>query len=148
VVDHANVVVRPEILRSWQRSRSAISPDVSEAPMADESDTAASWEDSPLRAAVTRLEEELRRTADDGDLVVAVTDTDTRILWTYGGRVMRRRAEAVNFVAGGRWGEGQVGTNAIALTNHENRPSMVFSAEHFAPIVHNWCAGPRRCATP
>ena len=29
-------------------------------------------------------------TAEDGDLVVAVTDAETRILWTYGGRVMRQ----------------------------------------------------------
>ena len=41
-----------------------------------------------------RVEAELRRTAEDGDLVIAVTDADTRILWTYGGRVMRRKAES------------------------------------------------------
>ena len=31
----------------------------------------------------------------------------TRILWTYGGRVMRRKAETVNFVPAGRWDESQ-----------------------------------------
>ena len=55
------------------------------------------------QTAVRRVEADLRRTAEDGDLVVAVTDAETRILWTYGGRVMRRKAESVNFVAGGRW---------------------------------------------
>jgi hypothetical protein len=130
--------VRPEILSSWQRSGSAITPDVVEAPMADEDDTRAFWAESPLSVAVSRIEDELRRTADDGDLVLAVTDADTRILWTYGGRVMRRKAESVNFVAGGRWGETAVGTNALALANVNAKPSMVFSAEHFAPIVHNW----------
>jgi len=136
--DQASSMVRPEILRSWERSGVAISPHVAEAPMADESDTAAFWQESPLQVAVHRIEEELRRTAEDGDLVVAVTDSDTRILWTYGGRVMRRKAETVNFVAGGRWDETSVGTNALALANHDDRASMVFSAEHFAPIVHNW----------
>jgi hypothetical protein len=106
--------------------------------MADEDDTRAFFAESPLSVAVSRIEEELRRTADDGDLVLAVTDADTRILWTYGGRVMRRKAESVNFVAGGRWSETAVGTNALALANVNSRPSMVFSAEHFAPIVHNW----------
>ncbi|RYU13453.1 transcriptional regulator [Nocardioides iriomotensis] len=130
--------VRPEILSSWQRSGSAITPDVAEAPMADEDDTRTFYAESPLSVAVSRIEEELRRTADDGDLVLAVTDADTRILWTYGGRVMRRKAESVNFVAGGRWGETAVGTNALALANVNAKPSMVFSAEHFAPIVHNW----------
>ena len=70
--------------------------------------------------------------------MLAVTDAETRILWTYGGRVMRRRAETVNFVAGGRWDDTSVGTNALDLATRNDAPSMVFSAEHYAPIVHNW----------
>ncbi|MDP3891271.1 transcriptional regulator [Nocardioides sp.] len=136
--DGAGPLVRPEILRSWQRSGAAITPDLREAPLADEAETAAAWQGSPLQAAVERVEEDLRRTAEDGDLVLAVTDADTRILWTYGGRVMRRRAETVNFVPGGRWDESSVGTNALALASRDAAPSMVFSAEHYAPIVHNW----------
>ena len=136
--DGAQGVVRPEILRSWERSAPAVGIDVSEAPMADESDTASLWDGSPLQLAVERVESELRRTAEDGDLVVAVTDAETRILWTYGGRVMRRKAETVNFVAGGRWDDASVGTNALDLATRHDTPSMVFSAEHYAPIVHNW----------
>ena len=140
-VEHGDDVaslVRPEILTSWTRSESAISTDVREAPLADESETAAYWQGSPLQTAVERVEAELRRTAEDGDLVVAVTDPETRILWTYGGRVMRRRAETVNFVAGGCWDDQSVGTNALDLANRLAAPAMVFSAEHYAPIVHNW----------
>ncbi|MBA2464018.1 MAG: transcriptional regulator [Nocardioidaceae bacterium] len=136
--DRASALVRPEILRSWERSGVAVSPHVTEAPMSDESDTAACWNGSPLQVAVERIEEELRRTAEDGDLVLAVTDSQTRILWTYGGRVMRRKAETVNFVAGARWDDMSVGTNALDLANRSGRAAMVFSAEHFAPIVHNW----------
>ncbi|MDH2413453.1 transcriptional regulator [Nocardioides sp. CER19] len=129
--------VRPEILRSWTRS-SVIRPDVTHAPLADEADTADYWRHSPLQVAVERVEEDLRRTAEDGDLVIAITDPDTRILWTYGGRVMRRRAETVNFVPGGRWDDQSVGTNALDLANRDDVPSMVFSAEHYAEVVHNW----------
>ncbi|NUR07971.1 MAG: transcriptional regulator [Nocardioidaceae bacterium] len=136
--DSVASVVRPEILRSWERSGAAVTPAVTEAPLADEGDTATFWVGSPLQIAVNRIEHELRSTAEDGDLVVAVTDSDTRILWTYGGRVMRRKAETVNFVAGGRWDESSVGTNALALAMRDGQPSMVFSAEHFAPMVHNW----------
>lgn len=136
--DRAAPVVRPEILGSWQRSGTAVPLDVAEAPMADESDTAAVWNGSPLQVAVGRIEHELRRTAEDGDLVLAITDEHTRILWTYGGRVMRRKAETVNFVPGGRWDETSVGTNALDLAGRTGQASMVFSAEHFAPIVHNW----------
>ncbi|WP_344146713.1 transcriptional regulator [Nocardioides koreensis] len=136
--DGAERLVRPEILSSWARSEAAISPDVTQAPLADEGETAEIWRGSPLQTAVQRVEAELRRTAEDGDLVVAVTDADTRILWTYGGRVMRRKAETVNFVPGGRWDDQSVGTNALDLANRLATPAMVFSAEHYAPIVHNW----------
>jgi transcriptional regulator of acetoin/glycerol metabolism len=131
-------LVRPEILRSWARSGSTVTPDVTQAPLADEDEVADYWRHSPLQVAVERVEDELRRTAEDGDLVIAVTDPDTRILWTYGGRVMRRRAETVNFVPGGRWDDQSVGTNALDLANRDDVPSMVFSAEHYAQVVHNW----------
>jgi transcriptional regulator of acetoin/glycerol metabolism len=136
--DAAADLVRPEIYSSWTRSQARISTDVTQAPLADESETAAIWRDSPLQLAVERVESELRRTAEDGDLVLAVTDAQTRILWTYGGRVMRRKAETVNFVPGGRWDDLSVGTNALDLANRLETPSMVFSAEHYASIVHNW----------
>lgn len=136
--DAAEPVVRPEILSSWARSRAEITHEVTEAPLADESETASIWKDSPLQVAVENVESELRRTAQDGDLVLAVTDAQTRILWTYGGRVMRRKAETVNFVAGGRWDDTSVGTNALDLANRLGEPSMVFSAEHYASVVHNW----------
>ena len=136
--DGAAPLVRPEILKSWRRSQPRVSPDVAEAPLDDESEARAFWQGSPLQRAVSSVEAELRRTAEDGDLVLAVTDPQTRILWTYGGRVMRRRAETVNFVPAARWDDESVGTNALDLANRLRRPAMVFSAEHYAPIVHNW----------
>ena len=136
--DGAASLVRPEILKSWRRSKPRVSRDVAEAPLDDESEARAFWQDSPLQRAVSSVEADLRRTAEDGDLVLAVTDPQTRILWTYGGRVMRRKAESVNFVPAARWDDESVGTNALDLANRLRRPSMVFSAEHYAPIVHNW----------
>ncbi len=135
--DAVEPVVRPEILGSWQRSTS-VSLDIGEAPLADEDETSSLWKESPLQVAVERVEADLRRTAEDGDLVLAVTDPHTRVLWTYGGRVMRRKAESVNFVAGGRWDDQSVGTNALDLANRLLEPSMVFSAEHYAPLVQDW----------
>ncbi|QWF21592.1 transcriptional regulator [Nocardioides sp. LMS-CY] len=136
--DGAASLVRPEILSSWTRSGAVVRPDVAEAPLADESETAAYWQGSALQTAVERVQAELRRTAEDGDLVIAVTDPQTRILWTYGGRVMRRKAETVNFVPGGRWDDESAGTNALDLANRLSAPAMVFSAEHYASMVHNW----------
>jgi transcriptional regulator of acetoin/glycerol metabolism len=136
--DAAGPLVRPEILASWQRSEAALSRSVAEAPLADESETRAFWDGSPLQHAVSAVEQELRRTAEDGDLVIAVTDAQTRILWTYGGRVMRNKAETVNFVPASLWDDTSAGTNALDLANRQGAPAMVFSAEHYAEMVHNW----------
>ena len=85
--------VRTEIVASWERSAAHITPEASEAPLADLDETRAAWEVSPLSTAVRLLESQLQAAADDGELVVAVTDPAARILWTHGGAVMRRRAE-------------------------------------------------------
>jgi len=115
-----------------------VTGDVASAPLSDVDETRALWEASPLRSAVAQVESELRMAADDGGLVVAITDPVARILWTCEGTVMRRRAEGLNFVPGGRWDESSVGTNALDLALRLDRPATVFSAEHFNPYVHDW----------
>ena len=136
--DEAAELVRPEILRSWELLGGRDHP---------RRHRGAARRRGRHRGVLARLAAADRRgagggragrTAEDGDLVIAVTDAETRILWTYGGRVMRRKAETVNFVPGGRWDEASVGTNALAISNRTGDPSMVFSAEHYASIVHNW----------
>jgi hypothetical protein len=130
--------VRAEIVASWERSAAHVTPQVHEAPLADVDETRLAWEMSPLNAAVRHLEAQLRAAADDGELVVAVTDPDARIMWTYGGAVMRDKAEKVNFVPGGRWDEASVGTNALDLALKLDRAATVYSAEHFSSCVHGW----------
>ena len=130
--------VRPEIVASWERSAEHVMPEVHEAPLADTDETRGTWEGSPLNAAVRQLESQLQAAADDGELVVAVTDPAARILWTYGGAVMRSKAERVNFIPGGRWDEASVGTNALDLALRLDRAATVYSAEHFSSCVHGW----------
>ena len=130
--------VRAEIVASWERSAAHIMPEVYEAPLADADETRLAWETSPLSDAVRQLEPQLQAAADDGELVVAVTDPAARIMWTYGGMVMRNRAEKVNFVPGGRWDEASVGTNALDLALRLDRAATVYSAEHFSSCVHGW----------
>jgi hypothetical protein len=130
--------VRTEIMASWERSAAHIMPEVHEAPLADAHETQAVWETSPLSVAVRQLESRLRAAADDGELVVAVTDPGARILWSYGGAVMRSKAEKVNFVPGGLWDEASVGTNALDLALRLDHPTSVYSAEHFSSCVHGW----------
>ena len=130
--------VRTEIAASWERSAAHILPEVHEAPLADAEETRVAFHASPLSAVVRRLQSQLQAAADDGELVVAVTDPAARILWTYGGAVMRRKAEQVNFVPGGRWDEASVGTNALDLALRLDHAATVYSAEHFSSCVHGW----------
>src|SRR6516162_6093708 len=132
------VGVRPEIVASWERSAAHIMPEVHEAPLADVDETRLVWETSPLSAAVQQLESQLQTAADDGELVVAITDPSARILWTYSGAVMRNKAEKVNFIPGGRWDEASVGTNALDLALKLDHAATVYSAEHFSSCVHSW----------
>ena len=130
--------VRPDVLRSWRRS-GHVPLSIDSAPVTPSStDAVERWEDSPAGRAYTAVADELRAVAQEGDFVAAATDADGTIVWTAGGRTMRRRAESVAFVPGGRWGEDAVGTNALGMALCEGRPSVVWSAEHYAPIVHDW----------
>ncbi|EHR50679.1 hypothetical protein SacmaDRAFT_2433 [Saccharomonospora marina XMU15] len=130
--------LRDEVLQSWRRSLVTVDPGRESAPTTGTGDVGPRWADSPLRAPVTDLADELRSIADDAGFVAAVTDADGTILWSYGGRVMRRRAERVNFAPGGRWDEPNMGTNALSLALRTGRPSTVFSAEHLVAALHGW----------
>lgn len=130
--------LRPEVVQSWSRSLRTVDPTRDSAPTVDDGDIGPRWAESPLRGPVTELAEELRGIADDAGYIAAVTDETGTILWSCGGRVMRRRAERVNFAPGGRWDEPHMGTNALSLALRTGRPSSVFSAEHLVAALHGW----------
>jgi hypothetical protein len=127
--------LRPEVAGSWDRSLREGAHRRSEAPGEDPSPE---WSDSRLGRAVRALGEELGRVAEDGQVIVAVTDQDTRIMWTASSAAMRRRAERLNFAPGGRWDEASIGTNALDLAQRSGGPATVWSAEHFNPHVQDW----------
>jgi hypothetical protein len=126
------------VLESWLRCAPTLAEDQTAAPL-DEAHTAGDrWDASPIRRAWPELVDELQHIAEDGDLVVGVSDDIGRILWSWGGRRMRDRAESVNFGIGGRWDEQSVGTNAVGLSLITGEPSTVFSVEHWCEAVHDW----------
>ena len=133
-------ITRPQrsVLDSWRRSSAWVSPDLAAAPVDDSESAVATWRASGVAAGLRLVEADVRRAAEDGGLVAAVTDASGRIVWTHGSRVMQRRSEQVGFVPGGRWDEESVGTNALALALRTGRPSTVYSAEHFSRAVHGW----------
>ncbi len=129
---------RPEVFASWQRSSQSVAVDLRSAPMREPVEASAQFAASRLGRASQIILEDLHDIAADGDLVAALTDESVTITWLAGGRHMRRRADGVNFTVGGRWDEESVGTNALALAHRLTRPATVFSAEHYAPMVHDW----------
>jgi hypothetical protein len=130
--------LRPEVTESWARSLSSVDPGRDSAPVSDGDTVHHRWARSPLRRPVDDLEDELLSIAEDAGFVTAVTDESGTILWTCGGRTMKRRAEQVNFAPGGRWDEEAMGTNALSLALRTGRPSTIFSAEHLVTALHGW----------
>lgn len=130
--------LRHEVAESWVRSLSSVDPGQDSAPVADSGAVHHRWAGSPLRRPVGDLADELHSIAEDAGFVTAVTDESGTILWTCGGRTMRRRAEQVNFAPGGRWDEQAMGTNALSLALRTGRASTVFSAEHLVTALHGW----------
>ena len=135
----APVEVPEQVRASWDRSSTSASVHLAAAPVDETTDPVQLWRDSPLRPAIEAVEDELVELAEDRGFVAAVMDDAGRLVWTAGGRHMRRRAEGVNFAPGGRWDEASVGTNALALALDTGKPAQVFSAEHYAEMVHGWC---------
>jgi hypothetical protein len=130
--------VRDDVRSSWARSATTVSLDLDAAPVREPRDVVARWADSPLGRASRIILDDLEDLANSGDMMAAVTDDTVTIAWLAGGRTMSRRADRVHFAVGGCWDEGAVGTNALALARSTARPSAVFSAEHYAPMVHEW----------
>ena len=131
--------IRGPIGESWSRCAPVLSAHTDAAPVdLGPGETRERWDASPIRRSGVDLEEQLGRAAAAGDMVAAVTDEEGRILWSVGGRSMRRSAERVGFVPGGRWVEASVGTNALGLALRTGAVSSVFSAEHWCDAVRDW----------
>ncbi|MDS4042081.1 MAG: transcriptional regulator [Candidatus Competibacter sp.] len=130
--------IQAEIAASWQRSLRHLSPRQDHAPLDDQDATKRLWHESPLRQAAHRVLDQLTQLAKEGSLLAAIADRQGRLLWTFASSHMLKRAEAVNFTAGGLWDERSAGTNAVGLALELQRSVTVFSAEHFAPYVHDW----------
>ena len=130
--------VRDDIVSSWERSAQYIKPRQHFAPADDEYTTSQLWKESLLRDAAQREQEQMMQLANEGELVAAIADPSGRLLWTFASRHMRKRAESVNFTAGGHWDERSVGTNAVGLSLKLRRSVTVFSSEHYLPFVHDW----------
>ena len=129
---------RPEVYASWRRSSAAVAPEMVSAPVVAPEEVARRWSDSRLGRASRAVLDDLTDLAASGDMMAAITDESVTIAWIAGGRTMSRRADRVHFTLGGCWAEEAAGTNALAMAHQTGRAATIFSAEHYATMVHDW----------
>lgn len=133
-------LVRPVVADSWRLSRaSGVSPDgvLPEVDLVD-TELEAYRSAHPLAAVMPLIRRLLIEEAEDAGAIVVVADADARLLWVEGDPALRRRAEAINWVAGTRWDERVAGTNAPAAAMRLDHALQVFAREHFASNVAGW----------
>jgi hypothetical protein len=134
---------RSLISDSWRRSLAAhVDPDAHHPPVVyDDSGIAAHRDAHPLAACLPVLRQTLLSVADEAMHVMIVTDAEGHILWREGSVPVQRLADEVGLMAGTRWAEESIGTNAMGTTLAVDRPVQVHSAEHLVRTYHNWtCA--------
>ncbi len=133
---------RPVITRSWARTQGfGVDPDRGSDATTVGADALAARREGPLSYALPVLADVLLPAAEDAGHVMVVVDPDGVVLWRDGPRAVQRRAEDLGFGAGAVWSEAAGGTNAIGTALADERPTQVYSAEHFVRSHHEWtCA--------
>jgi hypothetical protein len=132
--------IRPVIAESWQRSLAGgVDPDLESARPSPVAPTVARLRDThPLAPALPVIRRLLVDDAVESGVVVAVSAADGTLLWVEGDPVMRRRAEAMNFLPGADWSERAAGTNAPGTALALDRELQIRGGEHFSRVVQPW----------
>ena len=124
--------VRDEVLSSWRRSLALLPPDVAAAP-----DGQTQLDHEALLTSARALDHTTRLALEDSNAFVAVTDIRGQIVWTTGEPAMSSWADEINHAPGGLWDEASMGVTAMSLALSCDRPSMVWSTEHWLPVLHD-----------
>ncbi len=135
--------VRPEILMSWYRCREEyeVDPHLEHAPAAAEAN-AHSIEHDVVFAELGGLATCAAAEVDGLDGLVAVADSDGRILAAWGSRRILHLAADSNLATWSAWSEWASGTNGMGTALESHHPVMVRGPEHWCQGFHPWvCAG-------
>ncbi len=130
--------VRDVVAESWRRSARLVGPEaLAPVDLADQ-ELEAYRSEHPLARAMPLMRDLLGTVAHDGAHLLAVCDADGLLLWVEGHAGVRKSVESVNFVAGARWDEVHVGTNAAGVALAIDHAVQIFGAEHFSRVVQPW----------
>jgi len=135
--------VRPEILMSWYRCREEyeVDPGLQRAPAAAEV-SRHSIEHDVVFAELGGLATCAAGEIGGFDGLVAVADSEGRILASWGSRRIMRLAADSNLATWSTWSEWASGTNGMGTALESHRPVMVRGPEHWCQGFQQWrCAG-------
>lgn len=139
VAENLQVAVRPEILRSWQRSkRSGARFDLPALPY-----TLDEAPDTPLTIATDPVISRLAEQLSDMCAGVLLSDRSSRIVrrWAPDFRFLQRLDQTASAV-GFSGSEEFIGTNGIGTATEERQPRIVVGPEHFADVLTEFtCVG-------
>lgn len=128
------------VAQSWERSRRRGADPAAASPLVDlqGSDLSAHLAGHRMAAVLPVVEKVLVSGVVDSGHLVAVADADGRLLWLYGRRGVRSRAERMAFVPGAVWSDDVMGANAPGLALRHDLPVRVRGEEHFLAPAHSW----------
>jgi len=134
--------VRPEILMSWYRCRDeyGVDPCLDRAPAAAEARPHSIEHD----VVIAGLGGVAASAADKvgSDCLITVTDSDGRVLVSYGSQRVLQQAADSNLAPWYTWSEWASGTNGIGTALESHGPVVVAGPEHWCRAFHSWtCAG-------
>ncbi len=131
--------LRPEIKYSWERSYDAgVNPYLREnAYICTEAELSQARSNSQYLMNISEpVMKDLNEFVNGTGFVVALADSDCRLLKVIGDEESLSWARSAHFVEGSMWSENLVGTNAGALCQDLAKPVSVFGYEHFCLFSH------------
>jgi sigma-54 dependent transcriptional regulator, acetoin dehydrogenase operon transcriptional activator AcoR len=132
--------VRPEIARSWTRTRDVyrIDPSLRRAPLLPGDELARRFKGDETFAAARPLLDGFAARVGEAGHALAFFDADGWMLAVGGDAGAVSRLAAINYCPGAGWREDATGTNGAGTTLADRSPTEVFASEHFVEAWHGW----------
>lgn len=132
--------LRSVVRDSWLRCRErGVDPGMKAGPLALSQEQVRNLqEENALHEAATPALHLLCKALEGTYFLVALADSQCRLLKTVGHPKTIDKAKQVNYVPGSQWLEDQVGTDSLAVSLLLGMPLQIHWAEHYCEIAHKW----------
>ncbi len=132
--------IPPLVLQSWMRSREmGVDPALAQAPFESlPSDSDELHDQIPWLPAAEPVFKFLQSVFSETHQLLLLGEASGRIVLSHGGKKALARAEELRAIAGGRWGEKDVGCTAIGASLHTGLAARVDWYETYCKTWHDW----------